>query len=287
LYTPPERRGVGYAPQDDLLFPHLSVKGNLRFGMRYTSAHGPDFDHVVKILGLAELLDRDPSTLSGGQRQRVALGRAVLRGPRVLLMDEPVSALDEALKHRMVPDLRRLVDDLQLTALVVCHDQSDIRRFADQVVLLEAGRVVGAGPAGPTLDAVFKARGAELFTPTNLVCVTGVREDNGQWVGSLGGNRVALPAPTDGYSDTMHIAFDPSDVTLSHEDVPGVSIRNHWRGRVLDLAPVGGRVFVRLDVGQPLWAEITPQAQRSLGVQAGESVVCLVKTTALRPLPVT
>jgi len=284
MELPPQRRRVGYVPQEDLLFPHLSVENNLRFGMRYASERSAEFSHVVRVLGLTELLGRSPSTLSGGQRQRVALGRAVLRGPQVLLMDEPINAQDEGAKHRLIHDLCAIVAELNLLAIFVSHDQTDVRRFAERVVLLDAGRVVGSGSARTTLDAVFKTRAEGVAAPTNLVRVVNVHDEGGAWLGMLGGNHVMLPATTRPYAETVNVSFHPTDVLLAREDLAGVSVRNHWRGRVIDLVTARDRVFVHVDVGQPLWAEVTPDAKRSLGLQPGQTIFCFVKATSLRPL---
>ncbi len=284
---PSQQRGVGLVPQDDLLFPHLSVRQNLQFGVRYSKQARPEFEHVVAVLRLEGLLDRRPSTLSGGERQRVALGRAVLRGPDVLLMDEPINAQDEALKHRLIQDLCAMVAELSIVAIFVSHDQNDVRRFADRVVLLDRGRVVGAGPAAATLDATVKSHAAGIDTPTNLVRICEIHAEQGAWIGALGENRAVLPAGQYPPGGAIYVSFQPADVLLSREDVGGLSVRNHWRGRIIDIVTSAGHVFIHLDVGQPIWAEITPQAQQSLAFRPGDSVICLVKTSALRPLQTT
>lgn len=160
--VPPEGRRVGIVFQDQLLFPHLTVAANLRYGMsrRGLGRGRPiDFDRVVQVLELADLLGRHPHTLSGGQRQRVALGRAVLRGPDLLLMDEPMTGLDEGLKGRIMTYLGRAVAEWRLPTIYVAHDQADVRRLADQVVVLRAGRAADAGPTAATLDRQFRGTG--------------------------------------------------------------------------------------------------------------------------------
>ena len=143
LHLAPELRGFGYVFQDHLLFPHLTVEGNLRFGHRPHRVSGPpvEFDRVVKVLELSELLTRRPRHLSGGQRQRVALGRALLSRPRMLLMDEPLAALDEQLKGRILEYLERIVAEWRLPTLFVGHSQAEVRLLAQWVVVVEAGRV--------------------------------------------------------------------------------------------------------------------------------------------------
>jgi len=149
VWLPPEQRGIGYVFQDHLLFPHLSVRDNLLFGHGRPSSRPMDLDHVVKVLKIGELLSRQPATLSGGQRQRVALGRALLRGPELLLMDEPLASLDEGLKDRILTYLERVLQEWRIPVLLVSHDRDSVRRMADEVVMIDRGQVVAVGePAG-------------------------------------------------------------------------------------------------------------------------------------------
>jgi molybdate transport system ATP-binding protein len=155
---PPERRCVGYVFQDHLLFPHLSVRANLRYGMGHGMARVIDFDRVAGVLELTYLLDRYPAQLSGGQRQRVALGRAILRGPELLLMDEPLGGLDMPLKDRILTYLGRAVAEWRIPTLYVTHDRADIDRLADQVVTLEAGHVRESDEPGSTIHRTARRR---------------------------------------------------------------------------------------------------------------------------------
>jgi molybdate transport system ATP-binding protein len=143
INLPPEQRLLGIVFQDHLLFPHMTVRRNLMFGMGRNQARPMNLDKVVEVLEIGALLDRSSSTLSGGQRQRVAVGRALLRGPELLLLDEPLAALDHELKERVLSYLRRVLQEWQLPTILVCHEKSDVQRIADQVVSLVAGRVVG------------------------------------------------------------------------------------------------------------------------------------------------
>lgn len=151
IALPAERRKVGCVFQDLRLFPHLTVEKNLRYGFRRRPARKIEFSRVVEILELRNLLDRAPRTLSGGEQQRVALARAVLQGPELLLLDEPLTALDASLKRRIVEYLENLLAELKIPTVFVSHDLADMRRLAEYVVVLEAGRVVKCGPVA-TLD---------------------------------------------------------------------------------------------------------------------------------------
>jgi molybdate transport system ATP-binding protein len=146
VHLPPEQRLVGIVFQDHLLFPHMSVRKNLLFGMGRRKARPMSFDKVVEILEIGEFLNRLPSTLSGGQRQRVTVGRALLRGPELLLLDEPLAALDHELKERVLAYLHRVFQEWRIPTLFVCHERNDVDRIADQVVSLGSGRVLDIRP---------------------------------------------------------------------------------------------------------------------------------------------
>jgi len=141
---PPSRRDVGYVPQDLVLFPHLNVQRNILYGVG--SGSGQEIDQVVGLLELGDVLDRDIEGLSGGERQRVALARALMVSPAVLLLDEPLTALDADLRSRILPYLERIRDELATPMVYVSHDPSEIRAVADTVIVLTAGRAVRSGP---------------------------------------------------------------------------------------------------------------------------------------------
>jgi len=147
IHLPPERRRIGYVFQDQLLFPHLNVRHNLLYGWkrRPRGMESVDYRPVGGLLELADLADRYPHSLSGGQRQRVALGRALLSGPELLLLDEPLVSLDAPLKDRVLDYVEQVLKEWQIPTLYVTHDMRDVKRLAQQVILLEQGQVVKAG----------------------------------------------------------------------------------------------------------------------------------------------
>ncbi|HET6883177.1 MAG TPA: ATP-binding cassette domain-containing protein [Pirellulales bacterium] len=151
--VPPHRRRVGMVFQDHLLFPHLSVESNLRYGLhrRRAAKRAIDFARVVEVLELGDLLSRPPGNLSGGERQRVALGRSLLCGPDVLLLDEPLTALDQPLKQRILVYLERVLAQWQIPTLFVSHVADDVRRLAEWAIVLDQGRIVASGPPGEVL----------------------------------------------------------------------------------------------------------------------------------------
>lgn len=146
VFLPPDQRRLGVVFQDHLLFAHLTVKKNLLFGKGRPNTRPIDFAKVVDILEIGDLLDRMPATLSGGQRQRVAIGRAILRGPELLLMDEPLTALDEGLKDRILIYLERAFLQWHIPTLFVSHNKADVQRIAEHVIILEGCRITASGP---------------------------------------------------------------------------------------------------------------------------------------------
>jgi molybdate transport system ATP-binding protein len=279
----PEQRSIGVVFQEHLLFPHKTIRGNLEFGMRRRPARIIDFQRVVEILDLHGLLDRYPASLSGGQRQRVALGRAILRGPELLLMDEPLNAVDERLKDRILTYLARAISEWHIPTLFVSHDQSDVRRLADHVIVMDAGRVVSSGPTKDTLDRALIHRLDSESGPVNLLRVENVVKIGEHFEGNVGWQRLRLPG-NEAPDGPALVQFLPRDVMLGRDDVTGVSARNHLVGVVREIITAKGRTFVAIDAGQFLWAEVTPEAIAELGLQSGERVVCLLKTSAIRLL---
>jgi molybdate transport system ATP-binding protein len=285
ICLPPEQRRIGVVFQNHLLFPHLTVRQNLLFGKREKLDQPMDLERVVAVLELGGLLERRPGTLSGGQQQRVALGRALLRGPELLLMDEPLTGLDEGLKERILTYLERALTEWRIPTVLVSHDQVDVRRLAERVVVLEKGRVIEAGPTATTLDRAVLARVDHGPGPISLLRAHAVRPVGEHWEGRVGEQTLHLPsgvAFTTGGSALLRVL--PRDVVLSQAAVAGLSARNQLQGRVREVVPSGGRVFVAVDVGQFLWAEVTPEAAQELALQAGHAITCVIKTAAFEPL---
>lgn len=160
LHVRPERRAIGYVPQDGALFPHLSVRENLLFGRKTHAARpaGLTLEHVAEVLEITGLADRAPRTLSAGEKQRVALGRALLAGPRLLLLDEPLAALDLPLRERLLPYLLRIRDEFAVPMLLVTHSPDEVFALCSDVLVLERGRVVRRGPPAAIFQPVTTPR---------------------------------------------------------------------------------------------------------------------------------
>jgi molybdate transport system ATP-binding protein len=276
-WVPPHDRGIGLLAQDPLLFPHLSAHANVAFGPRSAGVARREAAEVAAAwlarVGCTGLADRRPAQLSGGQAQRVALARALAAEPAVLLLDEPMAALDVDARPAMRQLLREVLRDR--TAVIATHDVLDALLLADRVVVLEGGRVVEDGPTAQVLArprSAFAARVAGL----NLLA--------GRWAaGVLVGERSVSGQPRDGLVEggAAVAAFRPSAVSL-YRQAPDGSPRNAWAVTVDALEPQGDQVRVRAG---GLSALVTPQAVAELDLAPGVGVVFVVKAAEVEVYP--
>lgn len=271
-----EQRRVGYVHQDLLLFPHLSVVDNVAFGLR---SRGARRDHARKRatewlerVGLADRSGARPATLSGGQAQRVALARVLVTEPDLLLLDEPLAALDASSRGTMRRDLRRYLDDFDGPAIVVTHDPLDAMALADHLVVLEAGAVTQSGRMGDVTSRPRTSYVAELVG-TNLV--TGVAQ--GHEV-ICAGATVVVAEPLEG---SAFVTISPSSLTV-HAEKPLGSARNTWHGHICEIELLGSRVRLLLEGPPVLVAEITPASLADLRLEVGNDVWVSVKATEVK-----
>jgi molybdate transport system ATP-binding protein len=285
--VPAERRGVGYVFQDARLFPHLNVAGNLAYGARRAgSRRVTRQDDVVDLLGLAPLLGRRIHHLSGGERQRVALARALLAQPRLLLLDEPLAAIDAARRDEVLPYLIRLRDASRIPMLYVSHQYEEVLRLATHVVLVEGGRTVASGtPAALSRDsalrrlvgpdgvgAVLETRVAEVDAGTGLAALP------------LGGGVLRLSQPGAAVGDRVRLHILARDVIVATRIPEGLSVRNVVPAVIAALIDESADdVLALLAVGdETLMARITRSAARELALAPGMPVWALVKAASLR-----
>jgi molybdate transport system ATP-binding protein len=269
--------------QDSLLFPHLTVEGNLRYGQHHRDKLGRmlNFARVVEVLEIGPLLRRFPRNLSGGERQRVALGRALLSGPELLLMDEPLASLDAPLRDRVLSYLERAVAEWNIPTLFVTHAQAEVRRAAQWVVLLEKGRLVGAGTPEDALSQPEPLGWTNSTGPINLLRLENVELREGSCTAHVGDQLLQLPARGSTSALPSFVQFSPADVIIARHEVAGLSVRNHLRGKVCRVIPIQQAVFVAVDIGQIIWSQVTQQAAAELELQPGAEVTCLVKAHSL------
>ncbi|MFD2249494.1 molybdate transport system ATP-binding protein [Pseudochelatococcus lubricantis] len=294
---PPERRRIGVVFQEGRLFPHLSVRDNLRYGLRRAPPGPIDPDETVELLGIGHLLKRYPATLSGGERQRVAIGRALLSQPRLLVMDEPLAALDAARKAEILPYLARLRDSLRTPVLYVSHAMEEVARLADTLVLMEAGRVIGCGPVGEIAAradlplALGNDAGAiipaEIAAHDDARALTVLRATGGAAGASSEGARFLVPRIGLPPGSRLRIRIPASDVVLALERPARISANNVIPGtvRAVREAPGGRLALVEIAVGDSLLlSQLTPDSVAQLEIEAGKPVLALFKSIAVQVL---
>ena len=284
---PPHRRDVGVVPQHGVLFPHLDVEANVAYGLRAArlprdTARRRTADALERF-GLAPLARRRPDTLSGGERQRVALARATALEPTLLLLDEPLSALDAASRVAVRTSLRELLRGRQASTVLVTHDARDALELAADAVVLEAGRVVQAGTPAELAQRPRSAPVAALMGQ-NWLPGTAAARDGEVWTVETGDLRVTAVADGNeppALGAAAYVLVDPRDVTL-HREHPEGSAQNVLHAAVAGVVDVGGPLRVTLDCRPPLVVEITRRAADALHVAPGTPVWASFKATAAR-----
>jgi len=279
--VPPHKRGIGYVFQDTRLFPHMSVLRNLKYGKRFDKRIA--IDQVVELLELDDLLKRLPRELSGGEAQRVALGRALVRSPRLLLLDEPLSNLDQAMKRQIIPFLQRIRDELQIPMLYVSHDLAEVLTLTDRLLLLERGRAVGNGRyADLALDASALDAVHEQGL-TNILRLTVNRHDEEEGITYLAGGATEIAAPlmTAKPESAVAVAIRSGDIALARSRASAISIQNQVKGRIRRHVRHHNSALVEIDIGQPVLVEISIKSLHELDVEHGGEIWCLFKAHAL------
>jgi molybdate transport system ATP-binding protein len=282
----PQGRGIGYLSQDYALFPHLTVARNIAYGLN--GVGGPERSRRVRemsgLLGLTGLEDRYPRQLSGGQQQRVALARALARQPRLLLLDEPLSALDAPTREQLRRELRRWLAALGVPALLVTHDRVEAIALGDVVVVLDEGRVCQIGPVQevftrPANVAVARIVGVETVTPATVLAVA-----DGLATVQVGPVQLVALARGAGVGDS-YLCLRAEDVLLEKGTPAPSTARNRLPGHIRGLVREGPMVRISLDCGFALTALVTNQACLELDLREGDPVTALVKAPALHLIP--
>jgi molybdate transport system ATP-binding protein len=285
-FLPPHRRPVGYVFQEASLFPHLSVRRNLEYGLKRV----PDaeqrvaFDQAAALLGVESLLERPVTGLSGGERQRVAITRALLTSPRLLLMDEPLTALDRDSKSEILPFLERLHEELAIPVLYVSHASDEVGRLADHLVLMDSGRVLASGPIGEMLTRLdlplAQSSDAEALIEAR---VTGHDEKFELTYLDFPGGRFTVTGKELPVGQPVRLRVLARDVSLTLEHQSGTSILNIFPARVEALAEEKpSRVIVQLKAaGVPLLSRITRKSAMALKLRPGKQIYVQVKSVAL------
>ena len=280
--VPINRRNIGYVFQDARLFPHYTVNGNLRYGMKNTSKD--EFNYIVELLGIGHLLKRYPITLSGGEKQRVAIGRALLTDPEILLMDEPLSALDLPRKRELMNYLERLSKEINIPILYVTHSLDELLRLAERVVLLTNGKV----EAYDVLESIWDSL---LFLPwkqeneQSAVLSLPIFIHNPSYkmtALSIGDQNIWINQVEAQINEKVRICIHSSDVSISLNKVEQSSIRNTLYGRIVKVLELENRVDLKLDIGgKHLWASISKWSFHDLALQVGQLVYAQIKAISV------
>ncbi|MGP0014131.1 molybdenum ABC transporter ATP-binding protein [Pseudomonas sp.] len=289
IFVPPHKRALGYVFQEASLFAHLSVRANLEFGLRRIprEQRRVDMVHATELLGIGHLLDRHPQHLSGGERQRIGIARALLTSPQLLLMDEPLAALDSQRKNEILPYLERLHDELEIPVLYVSHSQDEVARLADHIVLLSAGKALASGPIGETLarldlpmalgdDAGVVIEGTVIAYDSQYQLLTLQLPDSQLNV------RVAHAPLAPG--KRLRFKIQARDVSLSRQPGEHSSILNLLPVTLTGEIPAdnSAHVLIRLEAaGTPLLARITRYSRDQLQLAPGQTLWAQIKAVAV------
>ncbi|MYC74228.1 molybdenum ABC transporter ATP-binding protein [Candidatus Poribacteria bacterium] len=283
INLPPEKRQFGYVFQEGYLFPHLTVAQNIRYGQPNPRKSSPAID----VLEIAELLQRYPKELSGGERQRVAVARALAMEPRMLLMDEPLAALDDALKDRIIPYLRHIKEAFEIPILYVTHTFSEAMALADEAFLLADGVVVASGEPHRLLTAPSAMPIAQLTGVENILFLSVTASDKSRGLTALeiGSQSLMIPYTDVPVGERVPVAIRAEDIIISLEPDISVSARNILPGKIQDLDVKSERTWVSILVGtHHLAVKITHEAREQLKLREGSAVYCVIKASAINLL---
>jgi molybdate transport system ATP-binding protein len=283
IFVPKHKRRFGYVFQESRLFPHLSVRQNLAYGRWFApgTARPENFDRIVGLLGIGMLLDRRPGKLSGGEKQRVAIGRALLSAPRLLLMDEPLAALDDQRKAEILPYLERLRDETSTPIVYVSHSVSEVARLADKVVTMKAGRVEAVGTPSEVLSLPSADRRDAGAVLTGVVEVIDIPHR----LATIRLSQAQIVVPNahaqEGLSVRVHIP--ERDVMIATRRPEGLSALNILAGTIAAIEPDGdGMVRIRIRCGEDiLLSRITALSVERLDLKLEQPVFAVIKTVAL------
>lgn len=284
-FLPPNKRPIGYVFQDANLFDHLDVKGNVLFAQKRTHDQGgPQLSDISALMGIDHLLDRAVRTLSGGERQRVAIARALLSSPRLLLMDEPLSALDRFSKDEIIPYLEKMHEALSIPVVYISHDSQEVERLADYMLLMEKGRVVKSGPlldmlADPKLFIAKSSKTASVLEAD----VAAFDADDHLSTLRVADKTLYVPGFVAPVGESRRVRILATDVSLAREKPSQTTILNVFESQIVEIAAIDeARVNVVLALGpSKLIARITTRSLRKFAFEVGQTVYAQVKGVSM------
>jgi molybdate transport system ATP-binding protein len=292
-FMPAHKRRISVVFQDIRLFPHLSVMGNLHFALRGVPKNERKIDlaTVVDILDISKLLDRPVSTLSGGQAQRVAIARAVISSPRLLLLDEPISALDAAYRYKILPFLKTIQEKLDLSIIFVSHNLHEILYVTDRLIHINNGTVICSGRyydliRNSKLDSLFGTGEMTNLIPMKIVghktdAKVSVLEPAFDLCFCNKGKQIKGPLCELPHGSDVTATIRPDQIALATAPVEQISMQNQLTGVVKSINKIKDRVIVCVDIGMDLFVDITGVAVEDLEISNGKKMWCLFKTLAM------
>lgn len=280
---PPERRRIGFIYQDYSLFPHLNVNQNIEFGLKLKKSSTPDTNgkrvgEIMDWLGISHLAHRYPATLSGGEQQKVAIARAIAIEPSLLLLDEPLSALDRRTQDYLREELKRVKEELGITMVHVTHDQTEALVLADRIAVMMQGRIMQVGTPYEIFNKPVNEELADFVGIENIL--HGIVRNNEEGIAEIEINTgETVFAVSEYHSGAVKVFVRPEDIILSESRKGDSSARNVVRVKINELHDIGPLTRVKLDSG--LVALITKQSRESLGLQKGAEVYATFKATSV------
>jgi molybdate transport system ATP-binding protein len=286
----PSRRHLGFVFQHLALFPHLTAARNIEYGLSHLepSARRDRVTHIAASFRIEHLLSRRPGEISGGERQRVGLARSLVTDPGILLLDEPLTALDHGTQSRIMDDLRQWNAERRIPVLYVTHSQREAFALAERVLVVEDGAIVADGTPQQVMETPTRGGVAQLAGFENILdaVVTSRQPEAGVMVTRVAGTHVDLETPIAPVEagDPIRVAVRAGDILLATERPRGLSARNLLPGTVASLTREGAFVRADVDVGVPIEVHITPTAADTLGLHAGHAVWIVIKTHSCHPV---
>lgn len=289
INIPAMDRKIGYVFQDVRLFPNLSVLKNLKYGIGRDTSCRFNFNEVVDILDISNLLQKKPSRCSGGEKQRIAIGRALLSGARILIMDEPFSAVDVNLRGSIIPFLKTINERFNIPMLIVSHDLPDLLSLSDNFILLKDGNIKATGKFHDLIldeSNIDIMKGAGLFNAFNLFVFASLHFSNLVLLKSASSNfQVQVCSPLQNRVEIgkqMKILIRPEDISIFLQPIAQISLRNQVEGTIEKIFFKDGLSYCLVNAGEKVLVEITEASRRNMNLEVGKTAFCIFKSAALK-----
>jgi molybdate transport system ATP-binding protein len=289
INLPSQRRDVGYVPQEGALFPHLSVRKNILFGTGRASNATKHIqtEHVLNVLEIGHLLDRSVTRISGGEAQRVALARAILSQPALLLLDEPLAALDIGLKEKILPYLARVRDEFHIPMIYVTHNLTEVLTLADWVLMIRDGRLITQGVPRETLrssHAILQIPEEQFDNVFTVTFVEAEPQAGRSKVRLKNGEDLFIPYVPRAANHTLQIRISADDIILATQKPEGISAGNIMAGTIKSIDLLDGQAMLTVLAGEEFFVRLTAAAVDRLGLGENDRVFLIMKTRSLHLL---